>query len=70
MLKKHSYKILFGSILILALLLRVLRLDQLPPSLYWEEVAIGYDAYSILKTAKDHHGNFLPVCIFMQQSQP
>jgi len=32
--------------------------------MYWEEVALGYDAYSILKTGKDHHGNAFPVVAF------
>lgn len=31
------------------------------PSLYWEEVALGYDAYSLLQTGKDHHGNSWPL---------
>lgn len=35
-----------------------------PPSPYWEEVALGYDAYSIAQTAKDHHGSFLPLTAF------
>lgn len=34
---------------------------QSPPSLYWEEVALGYDAYSLAQTGKDHHGNSWPV---------
>jgi 4-amino-4-deoxy-L-arabinose transferase-like glycosyltransferase len=33
-------------------------------SLYWEEVAIGYDAYSVLKTGKDYHGNPYPIVAF------
>ncbi len=44
--------------------LRFAWLNLSPPSPYWEEVALGYDAYSILKTAKDHHGNFLPLTAF------
>jgi len=35
-----------------------------PPSLYWEEVALGYDAYSISKTGRDYHGNWFPVLAF------
>ena len=40
------------------------QLSALPPSPYWEEAALGYDAYSILKTGKDHHGNTLPIVAF------
>jgi 4-amino-4-deoxy-L-arabinose transferase-like glycosyltransferase len=51
-------------VLILASLLRVVNLDSAPVSLYWEEVALGYDAYSVLKTGRDHHGALLPVVAF------
>lgn len=44
--------------------LRLYKLDSIPPSLYWEEAALGYDAYSIAKTGKDHHGNPFPVVAF------
>lgn len=50
--------------LLLALGLRVYRLDTSPPSLYWEEVALGYDAYSIYKTGMDHHSNPWPIVAF------
>jgi len=43
---------------------RFFALNISPPSPYWEEVALGYDAYSIAQTAKDHHGNFLPLTAF------
>lgn len=52
------------SIIILAVGLRFYHLGSNPPALYWEEAAIGYDAYSILKTGKDFHGNFWPVAAF------
>ena len=55
---KNSLLIL---ILLIALFLRFYKLGQNPPGLYWDEAAIGYNAYSILKTAKDEYGNFLPV---------
>ena len=48
-------------ILVLAFFLRFYKLGQVPPSLEWDEVAIGYDAYSILKTGRDQFGNFLPL---------
>lgn len=31
---------------------------------YWEEAALGYDAYSISQTGKDHHGNAWPLVAF------
>lgn len=53
----------FFGILIIGLLLvtRFWNLTGLPPSPYEEEVALGYDAYSIWKTGKDHHGNPYPL---------
>ncbi|RJR30214.1 phospholipid carrier-dependent glycosyltransferase [Candidatus Microgenomates bacterium] len=50
-------------ILFIATLLRFYNLATLPPALEWDEVATGYDAYSILKTGKDQFGNFLPITI-------
>ena len=35
-------------------------MDVNPPGLYWDEVSNGYNAYSVLKTAKDEYGVFLP----------
>lgn len=55
------------SIILLTLLAFVIRFYQVtssPPALYWEEVALGYDAYSILQTGKDHHGNAYPLVAF------
>jgi len=51
-------------VLLVAAILRLYALDKLPPSLYWEEVALGYDAFSILRTGKDHHGHILPLVAF------
>jgi len=48
-------------ILILAALLRLYRLGEVPPSLTWDETALGYNAYSILRTGKDEYGQFLPL---------
>ncbi|NCN87453.1 MAG: hypothetical protein GW941_01005 [Candidatus Pacebacteria bacterium] len=62
-MKIHLNKILFTIILLLAIFLRLYKVDTLL-SPYWEEVALGYDAYSISQTAKDHHGNFLPFVAF------
>lgn len=42
-------------------LTRLWNIAGLPPSPYEEEAALGYDAYSIYKTGKDHHGNPYPI---------
>ncbi len=59
MLNKFNFYLLL--IFLIAGVLRFFQLDTLPPSLEWDEVATGYDAYSILKTGKDQYGNFLPL---------
>jgi len=53
--------IAFIVIISIAILLRFYQLGQVPPSPDWDEVAIGYNAYSILKTGKDEYGTFLPL---------
>ncbi len=55
----HLPKLL--AIILLAILVRFIGLSSLPPALNRDEAALGYNAYSILKTAKDEHGQFLPL---------
>lgn len=56
--------IIAGVIILGAFILRFYAIDRIPPSLSWDEVSIGYNAYSILKTGKDEHGKFLPIDAF------
>ncbi len=51
-------KILF--ILLIAFLLRFWQISKLP-SLNPDEAALGYNAYSLIKTAKDEHGIYWPL---------
>ncbi len=60
---KTSASYLLGLILVLALFLRIWQLDRVPPSLFGDELDVGYQAYSILKTGRDYMGNFLPIDI-------
>jgi len=55
-----QYKILF-AILLVASGLRLWNLQNIPPHLRNDEAALGYNAYSILQTGKDEHGQFLPI---------
>ncbi|KKQ97141.1 MAG: hypothetical protein UT23_C0017G0002 [Candidatus Woesebacteria bacterium GW2011_GWA1_39_12] len=48
-------------ILFLAAFLRLWKLGTIPPHLTSDEVALGYNAYSILKTGKDFWGESLPI---------
>lgn len=52
-MNKNKEKLILRIIFFLALFLRLFRFTQVPPSLSWDEAAIGYNAYSILTTGKD-----------------
>ena len=54
-------KALFIAILLLCVILRFYKITKVPISLNWDEVSNAYNAYSILSTAKDEYGNFLPL---------
>lgn len=47
-------------IFLIGFLLRFIFINQYPPSLNWDEVSHGYNAYSILKTGKDEWGVSFP----------
>lgn len=54
-------KLILISIVLLALFLRLYKVNEVPPALNWDEVSIGYNAYSILKTGRDEWGKLLPL---------
>lgn len=59
MVKK--YKLILFIILLVSFVLRFYKLNDNPPGLYIDEVAIGQNAYEILKTGKDEHGYVMPL---------
>ena len=60
-----SKKILLFLILIVvvASILRLWGLGLVPASPDWDEVALGYNAYSIMQTGRDEYGQFLPIIL-------
>ena len=56
-----SIKFLLVLIILVASLLRLYKLSVNPPSLFGDELDLGYQAYSILKTGRDYQGNFMPI---------
>ena len=54
-------KFLLAATLTLAIFLRIWNLDNIPPSLNWDEISLGYNSYSILKTGHDEWGQFMPL---------
>ncbi|MFH0749596.1 MAG: glycosyltransferase family 39 protein [Candidatus Gottesmanbacteria bacterium] len=55
--------LLLVCILGIAIGFRFWQLGSVPVSLDWDETALGYNAYSILKTGRDEYGTFLPLSI-------
>lgn len=60
-MRKHWNSLILVVILLLAFFLRFIKVTDVPPSLNWDEVSIGYNAYSILQTGRDEWGELLPV---------
>ncbi len=58
--KRFSFFVLF-LIFVIALILRVYKLDSIPYGFHVDEVKVGWNAYSILKSGKDDKGNFMPL---------
>ncbi|MBI2268192.1 MAG: glycosyltransferase family 39 protein [Candidatus Blackburnbacteria bacterium] len=56
-----SAKYVLIAVIIFASILRLWKLSEVPPSLFGDELDVGYHAYSVLKTGKDYSGNFLPL---------
>lgn len=54
-------KIILITILLVASFLRLWKIDQVPVSLFGDELDVGYHAYSILKTGQDYSGNPWPL---------
>lgn len=63
-MRTSSTKFLLFCVVIFAFFIRIWHVSEIPPALSWDEVSIGYNAYSILKTGRDEHGKFLPVDAF------
>lgn len=48
-------------VLLVFLVSRLYKITQIPPSVYWDEASIGYNAYAISTDLKDEWGSFLPL---------
>jgi 4-amino-4-deoxy-L-arabinose transferase-like glycosyltransferase len=59
--KNKLFGIGLGMVLVTAVFFRFYHFPSNPPSLNWDEVAYGYNAYSVLKTGRDEFGKFLPL---------
>lgn len=57
----RNFKILLLIIVVAALAIRLYKLDSVPPSLSWDEAAVGYNAWTIANFGKDEYGESLPL---------
>lgn len=61
-IKKNNFLMfLFGTIFIIAFILRFYKLGEVPYGFYQDESAIGYNAYSLLQTGRDEYGEWFPL---------
>ncbi|MCL4366989.1 glycosyltransferase family 39 protein [Patescibacteria group bacterium] len=58
-MKKNILWLVLISIFFLAT--RLYQITDNPPSLYWDEASIGYNAYSVITTGRDEWGKVLPI---------
>ncbi|NMC36431.1 hypothetical protein GYA49_05305 [Candidatus Beckwithbacteria bacterium] len=56
-----NFRIYLLIIIVIALTVRFVGLESLSPPLNRDEAAIGYNAYSLLQTGKDEHGQSWPL---------
>lgn len=56
-------EILLIAIVIIASALRLYKIGEVPGSLNWDEVSLGYNAYSILQTGRDEYSELLPIVL-------
>lgn len=52
---------ILGAVVLVAALFRLVGLDKRPLGFTWDEAALGYNAYSLLKTGRDEYGKVLPI---------
>jgi len=60
-MKKNSSLIVLIVCFILGFSIRVIGLSAYPPGLNWDEVSLGYNAYSLLKSGHDEWGKHFPI---------
>lgn len=60
-MKLNKIRTVLILVLLLAAFIRFYKIDANPVSLFGDEIDVGYQAYSILKTGRDYMGNFMPI---------
>lgn len=64
-MQKYNFKIKsylgFFLICLVFLITRLVKITEIPGSLYWDEASIGYNAHAVLTTGRDEWGELLPL---------
>lgn len=60
-MKFSATNLLLVLITLFFLFTRFYKISEIPPSVYWDEASIGYNAYSLVQTGKDEWGEFFPL---------
>jgi len=60
-MKERLIYLVLLAIILLAGVIRFYKLSEIPVSLYWDEVSMAYNAFSILETSKDEFGTKFPL---------
>lgn len=60
-MNKKITRVLLFLIIVLAFSLRVYKLGEVPPSISWDEAAVGYNAWTIANFGRDEYGKTLPL---------
>src|SRR4030042_6876327 len=61
LLKEMRNNIIFAFVLAIFLITRIFKIAEIPPSVYWDEASIGYNAFSIATDLRDEWGEKLPL---------
>ena len=58
---KIKVNMLLSLIAVVAFIVRIIYISDLPPGFFADEASIGFNAYRIMTTGKDEHGEILPI---------
>lgn len=61
-MKKRTHYLLFGSLLIFVVFLRVFHIATTPLGMHIDEAGLGLNAWSIANFGTDRYGNPMPIC--------
>lgn len=62
-MKNNIFAYILIAIVAIGAFLRLWQLGNTPPSLNWDEVSLGYNAWSIMTTGRDEYGEVMPLIL-------